>query len=192
MALPAGFADPVRDTAAVFRAVLDAMARPGRVHRLPVVPAVPATLSPAAAAVVLSLVDPDAPLWLAPPLASAGIEAFLRFHTGAVPASSPEAAAFALGPWGSLPVSRLPIGEPEFPERGATLIVTVEGLASGAGHRLRGPGIDGEQRLAIDGVNAGFLAMLTENAALHPLGRDVILCAGDRLAAIPRTTRVED
>lgn len=191
MALAAGFADPVRDTAAVFRAVLDAMARPGRLHHLPVLPAVPAGLSPAAAAVALTLVDHDAPLWLAPQLASDAIETFLRFHTGAALAASPDAAAFALGRWGSLPVARLPIGEPEFPERGTTLIIIVDGLATGRGHRLTGPGIDGDARLAIDGVDEGFAAMLSENAALHPLGRDVILCAGDRLAAIPRTTRVE-
>lgn len=187
----AGFADPVQDSAAVFRALLDAMARPGRVYTLPVTPGAPVLLSPAAAAVVMTLVDPTAPLWLSPALAEPSVADWLRFHTGSAPEPAPEAAAFALGRWGTLPVDRLAIGEPEFPDRGTTLLVEVDALMPGEGQALTGPGIDGTHRLAVAGLDAGFWTMLAENRALHPLGRDVILCAGDRIAAIPRTSRLE-
>ena len=55
-AIARGFPDSVRDAQAVFRAVMNAMARPGTVQALPGVTA-PAPLSPAAAAVGLALLQ---------------------------------------------------------------------------------------------------------------------------------------
>ena len=68
-ALAPGFADPVLDSQGVFRAVMEALARPGTPQRLPVVLAPPAPLTPALAAIALTLADHEAPLWLDPPLA---------------------------------------------------------------------------------------------------------------------------
>ena len=56
--------------------------------------------------------------------------------------------------------------------------------------RLTGPGIEGEAQLDVVGAPAlwpGWRA----NAGRFPRGVDVVLCAGVRLAALPRTTRVE-
>ena len=61
-----GFADPVFDSQATFRAALDALARPGRVAALPPVLTPPAPLNPATAALCLTLADLDTPLWLDP------------------------------------------------------------------------------------------------------------------------------
>jgi len=184
-ALP-GFADPVLDAQACFRAVLEAMSRPGRVQRAPALPEVPPGLSPAAAAVLLTLVDADTKLRLA---AGAEAEAWVRFHCGA-PLAPADQAAFVLDPGADLAV--LDPGTEEEPERGATLILQVAALEEGRGWRLTGPGIRDTHRLAVTGAPDGFLRDWAANAKRFPRGVDVILCAGDRLAALPRTLRIEE
>ncbi|WP_203074235.1 phosphonate C-P lyase system protein PhnH [Falsiroseomonas ponticola] len=181
----AGFADPVLDSQAAFRAVLEAMSRPGRVQRMPVPPEVPEGIGPAAAAVLLALADADTPVRLA---AGPAAEAWIRFHTGARAAAVAEA-AFVLDPEARLP--DLDCGTEEEPERGATLVLPVDGLAEGSGWRLSGPGIQGTHRLAVAGAPPGFLADWAASRGRFPRGVDVILCAGDQVAALPRGVTIE-
>jgi len=185
-----GFADPVLDAQRTFRAVLDSMARPGTVHRLTGAPAGPAPLDPATLAVCLTLIDLDTPLWV--DAAAAPALDHLRFHCGC-PTARPDAAAFALiADGGALPaLDAFPVGLPEYPDRSATLIVQVSGLTPGRGRRLRGPGIDGTAHLDIAGLDERFWPAWRDNLALFPLGFDAVFTAGDRVAALPRTTRVE-
>lgn len=187
---PPAFADPVRDSAATFRALLESTARPGRIHEIAGPSAPPAPLSPAAAAVALTLVDADAPVWLAPALRGGAAEAFLRFHCAAAPAERPEDAAFALGDWPSIApaADRLNRGEPAWPDRAATLILMVDRLEPGAGPRLTGPGVETEMRLD-PGLPPAFWALRAADP--FPLGLDVVLCAGRRIAALPRSTRAK-
>ena len=182
----AGFADPVLDAQATFRAVLEAMSRPGRVQRIAAPPETPPGLSPAAAAVLLTLVDADTRLALA---AGEAAEAWVRFHCGAalVP---PGRAQFVLDPAATL--ADLDAGTEEEPERGATLILAVEALAEAPGWRLSGPGIREAHQLRVTGAPAGFAAAWRANRLLFPRGVDVILCAGDQIAALPRTVMIEE
>jgi alpha-D-ribose 1-methylphosphonate 5-triphosphate synthase subunit PhnH len=184
----AGFADPVLDAQATFRAVLEAMSRPGRVQDLPRPPEVPPGLSPAAAAVLLTLVDSATPLHLA-----AGAEAatWVRFHCGCKLAGAAEA-AFVLDP--TIALAALHAGTEEEPETGATLILEVATLEEGGGGawRLTGPGIREAHRLRVGGAPRGFVADWAGNRARFPRGVDVILCAGSRIAALPRTVRIEE
>lgn len=181
----AGFADPVLDSQAAFRAVLEAMSRPGRIQRLPVPPELPPGIGPAAAAVLLALADADTPTRLA---AGPDAQAWIRFHTGARAAAAPDA-AFVLDRDAGL--LDLDPGSEEEPERGATLILEVESLAEGSGWRLSGPGIQATHRLAVAGAPDGFLAEWAANRARFPRGVDVILCAGDLVAALPRGVMIE-
>lgn len=187
MGLASGFADPVIDAARLFRTVLEAMARPGRVFRIAAAPAAPEPLSPAAAAVALTLVDGDARAWLAPGLRGDAVDAFLRFHTSAAPVAEAAKAAFAFGTWGEFDGIGFPLGSPEYPDRSTTLVIEAPRLLAGHGVRLTGPGIETEHRLDA-GLPAGFWAMRAEYHSIFPMGRDVILTCGDCIAALPRTT----
>lgn len=185
LALQGGFAAPSHDSARAFRAVLDALARPGRIARLDGA-APPAPLSPAAGALALVLFDPETPVFLGPGHDTPQVRDWLAFHTGA-PLAPAQEAAFALGRWDALrPLDRFRIGEPEYPDRAATLIVEMDALTSD-GPRLTGPGIATHTRLSLPEA-AAFQA----NRALFPLGFDAFLTAGDRIAGLPRSTIVED
>jgi len=190
MTLAAAFADPVLDAQRCFRAVLEAMSRPGRVLAAGAGLAPPAPLCPAAGAVLLTLADPDTPLWLD---AGAAAEGWVRFHCGAPIVAAPGAAAFALACAGAPPpLHALDPGTDEDPHRSATLILQVAALEPGAGWRLAGPGIEREHRLRADGLPGGFATAWRANRARFPRGVDVILCAGGSVAALPRTVSIEE
>lgn len=186
-ALAGGFADPPVQAAVAFRAVLDALARPGRIVALAgALPPAPASV--AAGVLLLTLADGTTPVWIAPSHAGGRLARWLAFHCGARPVAAPDEAAFALGTWETLaPVlQRLPQGTPDYPDRSATLIVEVPALAAGTGTRLTGPGIRGAAHLPLPDP-AAFAA----NHARFPLGFDTFLTCGDRLAGLPRSSRPE-
>jgi alpha-D-ribose 1-methylphosphonate 5-triphosphate synthase subunit PhnH len=182
--LSGGFADPAVEAARGFRAILEAMAHPGRIVRLAGASA-PAPASPALATALLALADPTTPVHLAGRHDTADLRQWLAFHTGA-PTGPRAGAVFAAGDWAALgPLADYDAGLPEYPDRSATLIVEVPQLAN-TGLRLTGPGIEHEAHLSLP-EGAAF----RWNAARFPLGLDFLFTCGDRLAALPRTTRVE-
>jgi alpha-D-ribose 1-methylphosphonate 5-triphosphate synthase subunit PhnH len=187
--LAPGFDNPVHDAQATFRAILDAMAHPGRPVELPGRFTPPVPLGAAMAAAALTLCDADTPLWLDATLA--GCADFLRFHCGAALAA-PGIAHFALiGAPDAMPsLETFALGSDEYPDRSATLIVEVERLRAGHGLTLSGPGVAGTALLDVARLPKRFWAERHLLAELFPRGLDLILTCGSRLAALPRTTRV--
>jgi alpha-D-ribose 1-methylphosphonate 5-triphosphate synthase subunit PhnH len=180
--LEGGFANLPVDASHAFRAVMTAMARPGDITRVQGAHP-PAPMSVAAGVVVLTLCDPETPVFLAASHDTPQVRDWITFHTGA-PFTDARGAMFALGVWDDLPLSDFPIGTAQYPDRSATVIVESPTL-SNDGTVLRGPGIKAEATLSLPETQR-FQA----NAALFPLGLDFIFTCGDRLAALPRTTRV--
>lgn len=220
--LPRGFAHTAHDSQACFRAVLEAMARPGRVQVLPAELLRglhhPDGLGPALAAVLLTLTDADTRVhWgegLCPPTALVAWRAFGRFHTGLVEAANPADADFAFTLAAHRPdtlLAALPRGEDETPQHGATLVIeaatlrAVEEDAQGSLNqplprpeadptpwvRLTGPGIQFAHGLAVGGLSRAFWRARQALEAHFPCGIDLLFTCGDRVAALPRSTRVE-
>jgi alpha-D-ribose 1-methylphosphonate 5-triphosphate synthase subunit PhnH len=191
--LAAGFADPVFQSQGVFRAVMAALAKPGKAVAFPQLGLKPpAPLSAEAAAVVLALADFETAVWLDPQLAKEGRAAsFIRFHTGAVIAEARAAATFAvISAVGALPrLEAFALGEPTYPDRSTTLIVQVEQLME-TGMVFEGPGIDGQRAFGIEPMIADFAAQWRANRALFPLGVDLIFVAPGAIAALPRSARL--
>tara|TARA_R110002110_G_scaffold95681_1_gene247209 strand:+ start:118 stop:678 length:561 start_codon:yes stop_codon:yes gene_type:complete len=180
--LEGGFSNAPVAASHAFRAVMTAMARPGEIMQI-VGAQPPAPLSPAAGAVLLTLCDPETPLFLAKRYDTQPVRDWITFHTGA-PFVQAAAAMFAVGEWDQLPLLEFSRGTPEYPDRSATLIVERETLTN-SGAVLEGPGIKDRALLSLPETHA-----FRENASLFPLGLDFVFTCGDRLAALPRSTRV--
>ena len=187
LAIP-GFADPVADSQACFRAVLDAMARPGTLHTVTAPGAAPLPLHRATAAVLLTLIDIDTPFWCDP--AAAAAAAWIAFHCGAPLAPMNQAGfVLALSP---IELAALHAGSDEAPEDGATLILQLPALGSGTAFTLEGPGLAAPTPFRATGLPPGFAAGWAANQARFPRGVDLILCAGDTLTALPRTLTIRE
>ncbi|WP_170561165.1 phosphonate C-P lyase system protein PhnH [Ruegeria atlantica] len=178
-----GFQNAPVQAAHAFRAAMTVMARPGEIRELngsrP-----PNPLSTAAGTLLLTLCDPETKVHLAGAINTDAVREWLTFHTGA-PLAQAADADFAVGRWaelGSLGTYR--IGTAEYPDRSATLIVECDELQQ-AGAELSGPGIKGTAQLFLPDIPA-----LQANAALYPLGCDFFFTCGNRVAALPRSTRI--
>jgi alpha-D-ribose 1-methylphosphonate 5-triphosphate synthase subunit PhnH len=186
-----GFADPVHDAQKTFRAILDAMAHPGRIVDLPVKLQAPKPLRCAATAVALTLFDHDTPVWLDTTVAESGRAMdFLRFHCGCPFVDGPGKGRFALiGDTTTLPhLGRFDAGSDAWPDESATLVIEVSSLDGGPAVTLTGPGIECETNFAPFGLPDWFWGAWAVNHAAYPLGLDVILTCGKTLAALPRST----
>ncbi|MGI3168333.1 phosphonate C-P lyase system protein PhnH [Pseudooceanicola sp. C21-150M6] len=181
--LEGGFAEAPVQSAHAFRAAMMAMAMPGRIEAISGARG-PAPLSEAAATLILTLCDPETPVYLAGAHDTEAVRGWITFHTGA-PFAGPEAAKFAVGDWAALhPLDRFGIGTDQYPDRSATLIVEMpELLAEGA--ELTGPGIKDKAALNLPDV-----AAFQRNRMLWPLGLDFFFTCGGRVAALPRSTEV--
>lgn len=188
-----GFADPVLDAQAIFRAVMDAMARPGTVQPVKAEASPPAPLSAVAAAIALTLCDNDTPLWLDPTLHQApAVAGWLGFQAGVPLAGTPADAHFALvaDPAGLIALENFAQGTQEYPDRSTTLILQVESLTGGEALVLEGPGIDGSARFAPTPLPRHFVEQWKQNRARFPRGVDLVLAAPDGIACLPRSTRI--
>lgn len=182
-ALLGGFANAPVQSSHAFRAALNALSRPGSICTL-TGGAPPAPMSVAAGVLVLTLCDGTTPVHLAGEHDCTALREWITFHTGA-PLVGGERASFAIGTWDALhPVNRFAIGQPDYPDRSATLIVEMPALAA-SGARLTGPGIKDAAHL-----NLPDIAQFQANRAQFPMGFDCFFTAGAGVAALPRSTIV--
>jgi len=174
--------DPVHGTRESFRALLDAMSRPGTVEAAP---------EPADYAVVATLVDHEVGCWtddeaLRSALASQGrLDAVDQSEAAVVHARDHEHVAVEDCRRGSLVE----------PSDGATVVYRVDDIAEGADPdlptvELTGPGVDGSARLSV-ALPAAELDAITETQADYPRGVDAVFASSDAVAAIPRSVTLE-
>jgi alpha-D-ribose 1-methylphosphonate 5-triphosphate synthase subunit PhnH len=191
--LGSAFSDPVFSAQSTFRAVLDALARPGEIKHLAATADAPAPLTPAMAVLALTLFDQDTPVWLDAPLAAVpGVAEWIRFHTAAPIVTDSGNCAFALirDPLQLPHFNVFNLGSAEYPDRSTTLILHLESLTSGPEFELAGPGIDGRRTLLAEPLPQDMAARLTDNRKLFPRGIDFLLTAEDSIAALPRSVRI--
>lgn len=188
-----GFSDPVFDSQSTFKAVMDAMARPGAVREIKADAVPPAPMGPGAGAIALALCDHDTLVYLTPAMIEAGVQAWLAFHSGALVTGERSEAAFAFVEAGSPlpPLSTFAPGSQEYPDRSTTVVFELPSLTDGQTLVLEGPGIDGSAEVAPAGLPPHFEAMWAENNTLYPRGVDLVLASGSRILCLPRTVQIK-
>ncbi|MBC2886590.1 phosphonate C-P lyase system protein PhnH [Ochrobactrum sp. CM-21-5] len=192
-AFEGGLADPVNEAQSAFRAVMHAIANPGRIYSLVQAATPPQPLTPELGVLAATLLDHDASVWVDAEIAvNKDATAWLTFHTGAPIVDDQSKAQFALVTGAqSLPaLSSFAQGNAEFPDRSTTIVLAVSSLETGQCFNLKGPGIKDEHVLHVEGLPQDFIAQWRENGAQFPLGVDLVLVCEGAVAALPRTTRV--
>jgi alpha-D-ribose 1-methylphosphonate 5-triphosphate synthase subunit PhnH len=188
--LTPAFPEPVLASQAVFRAVMDAFARPGEIKPLPHTAVAPSPLSATAAALAWALLDYETPLWLDATLADVpAVAEWIRFHAGARVTDDPRQAAFAIiaDPVQAPPFDQFALGTSEYPDRSTTLVMQVSRFGEGQRWSLTGPGIADRTSLSADPLPGDLADRLAANRALFPRGVDLILVSPDAVAALPRS-----
>ena len=187
--LSAGFSDPVHDAQQAFRAVLDALSRPGRCFAIGK-PISGLALNAAMASLLLALTDDDTPVWWQQTDQAAAD--WLRFHTGASLCAASGTAAFAvlLNAADMPPLSAFATGSLASPERSTTLLIEVPSLDAGPAVEWRGPGIRDMQTVCLAGLPENFWGQWQANHASFPQGVDIVFTCAGRALGLPRTTRV--
>jgi len=186
-----GFADVAVESAHAFRAIMQAMARPGRIQSLDASIAAPEPLLASAAAVALTMCDFQTAIWLAPDLRNDKVMQYLRFQAGAPIVDDIGKAQFVFATAGErLPDPSLLIqGTHEYPDRSATLVIQVAGFGGDA-VELTGPGLRGSLGFGAAGLGQAFWTAMADNHARFPIGIDVMFAAPGAIAALPRSTAI--
>lgn len=184
-----GLIDPVHDAQRSFRAALQALARPGLVQSAGQ-PIEGLVLGPAMAHLLLALTDEETAVWWQRP--DAGLQQWLRFHTGARATGDAAAAAFAVVTDAvSLPaLGEFAAGSLAEPEFSTTLLMEVPSLTDGPALHAHGPGIQVHQTIRVAGLPGDFWAQWQANHASFPQGVDVLFTCGGQVLGLPRTTRI--
>lgn len=191
IAIEGGFADPVIAGQRAFKAVMDALARPGTIQRLPNEARPPAPLPQGLAEIALTLCDHDSPVWLDAGLVSENAVCdWLRFHTGATLMNAPAEADFAFVIGDLPPLATFALGSDEYPDQSTTIVLALPSLTAGPALTLRGPGIKQTAIISPAGLPGDFLTRWAENREQFPRGIDLLLVGPEGLIGLPRTTRI--
>lgn len=183
-----GFQDPIHDAQQTFRALLEALSRPG-LSQTTAVLTPPERLAPSCAAAALTLLDLETAVWLQSSLPSA-VRDWLLFHTGCRFTEDLPAADFAvIDQSAQMPeLAAFNWGSPEYPEASTSLLLQCEALTGGPAVSLQGPGI--VDAIAVDPVlPLSFWQQWQAMTANYPLGLDAWCCAERQVIGLPRTAR---
>lgn len=188
-----GLVDPVYDAQRIFRRLMDAMARPGRIVDIDADVVPPVQGLEGLSAIALTLLDFETPVYLPRNETGEAMSGWLRFHCGCSVTTDPQEAAFAiLSVNDLLPISAFNPGDPKYPDRSTTLLLACPSLDAGKPISLTGPGIKETAIIAPSGIPEGFWQEVMTDRSRFQLGVDIILGTGNAVIGLPRTTRINE
>ncbi|MEL6384647.1 MAG: phosphonate C-P lyase system protein PhnH [Cyanobacteria bacterium J06626_18] len=184
-----GFPNPVHDAQRTFRALLDALARPG-IPQTTATLSPPSPLSPSCAAACLTLLDLETVLWLQPGTLE-NVRSWLLFHTGCRFTTDSQAADLALiGDIATAPsLDNFQQGTVEYPEASTSLFIQLPALEGGLPMTLQGPGILNAITITLP-LPIHFWQHWQAISAGYPLGIDCWCFTDSQVLGLPRTARL--
>ncbi|WP_114938755.1 phosphonate C-P lyase system protein PhnH [Mucilaginibacter endophyticus] len=186
--------DTVFDEQQHFRLLLDSMARPGKINTFPAMEIMPPVgLNQASALTGFALLNADTSYHIAG-YNGADIAQYLLVNTASQQASI-DTAEYIFLPENhdGRGLEKARVGTPVYPEDSATLIAEAELISeqvveNSLGITLKGPGVNGEARVFVSGINPALLEYLKEQNVEYPLGIDLIVTdKQNNLFCIPRS-----
>jgi alpha-D-ribose 1-methylphosphonate 5-triphosphate synthase subunit PhnH len=175
-----------------FRALLNAMARPGTVATVAHHPH--GGRRAVAVALLEALLDHEVTFAVVPEQAEV-IETLLRLTGSRL--APPEEANYLLAEGDGIAhaLRVATTGTPEYPDQGGMVFATISRVSATAGGApalvLAGPGIDGRRTVWIDGFTDECRRLFTDKNGDLPLGIDLVLAAPDgRFTCLSRYTRI--
>lgn len=205
----------IYDSQKIFRVLLDSLARPGKINRLPQISlAAPGGVNPYVLAIFRTFLDQQVSLAVLADQDSLrkAVEDYLVLNTGCFTADITLADFICcLNGDSHGAVLRLKRGSSECPEASATILYQVESM-SGTGReigrlgdlenrahgesrivglRLSGPGILDERELWLQGFGLEEVENLIATRAAFPLGVDALIVdRPGKIVGLPRTTKI--
>lgn len=179
-----------------FRTILDAMARPGTIHRIKdqqINP--PDDLHRVSAYIGFALLNAEVTFYIDG--VRKQIAYYFTINTFSRESLCSEANfLFLTGSSSTDIIDTAKSGNLLYPERGATLVIDIDTVSSvplvhGHGLTLQGPGVENEISFFIEGISLSLIAAIKEKNEEFPLGVDVILT--DRhndFVCIPRSSKI--
>jgi alpha-D-ribose 1-methylphosphonate 5-triphosphate synthase subunit PhnH len=192
--------DEVFDAQKHFRSILDSIARPGKINRLGAVSLDPPPgLNAASVLAAFALLDANTTFHVAG--MERGEAAYLTANTNAARADLSKAHfVFASGMDSPEFLEDVDCGTLPYPDTAATLVLQVarasaSPLADSLRLTLRGPGIQAETAVFVQGLSPDLLLAIQARNAEFPLGLDTIATFVDEAGApcvfgLPRSTKV--
>lgn len=166
----------------IFRELLEAFSRPGDVRDL----GAGTGKAGARRAVLATLMDGETTLADPDDRIDARDWPLLQARRAAT-----EAARYVVANGRHAPGFQPALGSLESPELGATVLVDVDSVGSGAqAVALTGPGIRDRRELRLSGLHPAWLERRRDWTDGFPLGVDLLLLDAARIVALPRTTRL--
>jgi alpha-D-ribose 1-methylphosphonate 5-triphosphate synthase subunit PhnH len=183
------------DAQLTFRKVLDAMARPGKVVKMPDIALNPSTENKYPFAILFTLLDHEVSFKVLDPKNRENTEEISRYissNTGSRESQLENAVFFLIyGGSSNGLIKKMKRGTLEYPDASATLIYDVGRIGKGIRLTISGPGIRAEREIEIDGIEEEEIREIVTVNSEFPLGIDAIF--SDRygnIVCLPRSTRV--
>ena len=184
------FDDPTLGSQQTFRAIFAAMEHPGQLVTIRENPQAPDVLNSASAAICLTLLACETPVWTDVARESPAIS-WLQFGCGGAVVTESCMANFAIitKPATMPALDSFRVDPYEYPDKATTIVIQVDDILPAAVNKYPNILFDNTVQLDLKGVPNKFWNQWWQLSSLYPLGVDIFFTCDDVLIALSKIKR---